>query len=276
MLTREEVAQYQETGQVTPKFRLGDEVVRAIKEKMEAHFAARPELEVNGSPRYAPPATTQFTDCLIESDRTWLDYAIDPDILDAVSQLLGNDIIVWASNIFCKEGMGDKATPWHQDGLYWPMRPLRACSVWIAIDHSTPENGCLRIVPGSHNEQRVLRHGAGNSGQRVLWPSDQTIQAADMPDVDPVDVVLEPGMVSLHDVFTIHGSAPNSSGERRAGLVYRYMPASSHYDRNLGAKSGGPYPEGSHMSPERSAVSELHLVRGVDVCGLNSVWHPNA
>ena len=126
MLTREEVAQYQETGQVTPKFRLGDEVVRAIKEKMEAHFAARPELEVNGSPRYAPPATTQFTDCLIESDRTWLDYAIDPDILDAVSQLLGNDIIVWASNIFCKEGMGDKATPWHQDGLYWPMRPLRA------------------------------------------------------------------------------------------------------------------------------------------------------
>ena len=46
MLTREEVAEFQETGQVTPKFRLGDEVVRAIKEKMEVHFAARPELEV--------------------------------------------------------------------------------------------------------------------------------------------------------------------------------------------------------------------------------------
>ena len=94
MLTREEAAQYQETGQVTPKFRLRDEVVRAIREKMEAHFAARPELDRNGSLRYAPPATTQFTDCLIETDRTWLDYAIDPDILDAVSQLLGNDIIV--------------------------------------------------------------------------------------------------------------------------------------------------------------------------------------
>tara|TARA_A100001037_G_scaffold255588_2_gene241280 strand:- start:265 stop:1095 length:831 start_codon:yes stop_codon:yes gene_type:complete len=276
MLTPEEIAQYRETGQVTPRFQLGDDIVRAIEEKMADHFAARPELGVDGSLAYAPPATSQFTDCLIETDRSWLDFAADLDILDMVGQILGDDIIVWASNIFCKEGAGDRATPWHQDGLYWPMRPLEACSVWIAIDHSTPENGCLRIIPGSHKAGRVLRHGADNSGKHILWPSDQTVSAADMPDVEPVDVVLEPGMVSLHDVFTVHGSAPNTSGARRAGLVYRYMPASSHYDRDLAAKLGGTYPKGTHMSPERSSISELHLVRGVDVSGLNDVWQPTA
>ena len=275
MLTPEEVAQYQDIGQVTPSFRLQNDVVYAIEEKMTAHFSVDRDLDLSELERYAPPATSQFTDCLIETDRTWLEYAIIPEILDAVSLLLGDDIIVWASNIFCKVGKGDKATPWHQDGLYWPMRPLRACSVWIAIDHSTSENGCLKIVPGSHKEQRVLRHGADNSGQQILWPSDQTVSSAEMPDDDPVDVVLEPGMVSIHDVFTIHGSAPNHSGARRAGLVYRYMPASSHYDRNLGAKLGGTYPKGTHMSPERSAVSELHLIRGADVSGRNGVWQPN-
>jgi ectoine hydroxylase-related dioxygenase (phytanoyl-CoA dioxygenase family) len=113
---------------------------------MGALIAAHPELD----PGYAPN--------LIEIDQSWLAYAPMPEILDAVEQLIGANIIVWGSALFCKKGRAGKPTFWHQDGTYWPMRPLAACSVWIAIDPSTRANGCLCIIPGSHKAGRVLAH----------------------------------------------------------------------------------------------------------------------
>ena len=48
-----------------------------------------------------------------------------------------------------------------------------------------------------------------------------------------VDLELEPGQMSLHDVNLIHGSNRNTSPRRRAGVAYRYMPTTSHFDRQL-------------------------------------------
>ena len=63
--------------------------------------------------------------------------------------------------------------PWHQDGHYWPIRPLAAITVWIAIDDSTTENGCMRYVPGSH-KSGVLSHHLDERRELVL---NQAIQS---------------------------------------------------------------------------------------------------
>ena len=110
----------------------------------------------------------------------------------------------------------------------------------------------------------MYRHDVDDVTPQVL---KQTLSPADMPDIEPVDVVLEPGMISFHDVYTMHGAERNNSGDRRAGLVFRYIPTTSHYDRELAKELGGLV---------ANPVRELHLVRGVDVCGLNDVWQPNA
>ena len=47
------------------------------------------------------------------------------------------------------------ATPWHQDGQYWPIRPLATCTVWLAIDDANIENGCLRFIKGSHKDKKL-------------------------------------------------------------------------------------------------------------------------
>ncbi len=253
MLTPEEVARYRATGQVTPAFRLGPGVVSAIEEKMEALFAERPDF-----------AERELADSLVEIDRSWLEFGTIPEVLDGVERLLGENLIVWAMECFRKKGARGKAVPWHQDGCYWPIRPLASCTVWIALDRVTPENGCMRIVPGSHRGRRLLTHGI-TEGDRVNLR--QTVAADEMPGAAPVDVVLEPGMMSFHDVYTVHGSAPNESGTRRAGLSVRYMPSSSYYDRRLARELGG--------SP-KNAVHELHLVRGIDACGRNDIWRPAA
>ena len=60
----------------------------------------------------------------------------DEEILDRVSDLIGPDILLWSSGVFCKPPEVGLTVPWHQDGQYWPIRPLATCSVWIALDLS--------------------------------------------------------------------------------------------------------------------------------------------
>ena len=42
-----------------------------------------------------------------------------------------------------------------------------------------------------------------------------------------VDVIVEAGGVSVHHPNLIHGSNPNTSSRRRAGLTIRYIPTST-------------------------------------------------
>lgn len=251
MLSAAEVARYDDVGQLTPGFRLSEDTVAQIEVKMDALFAAHPELD----PDYAPG--------LIELDRSWLEIAALPEILDAVGQLIGNDIVVWGSAFFCKRGKGGKATPWHQDGQYWPMRPLESLTVWIAIDRSTEENGCLRVIPGSHKLREMLDHSDAASDKVVL---SQAVSEGAMPDVEPLNVVLEPGQLSIHDAFVVHGAESNNSGARRGGLTFRYMPTTSHFDRALAKR------QAEELGVIDISDRNLHLVRGIDRCGKNDIY----
>ena len=250
MLTLEEVAHYHEVGQVTPAFRLGDDVISAIEAKAEALFASRPDLDQD----YAPN--------LIEIDAGWLDFAIQAEILESVAQLIGEDIIVWGSAFFCKKGVGGKKTPWHQDAAYWPIVPMAASTVWIAFDHSTPDNGCMRVIPGSHKERRLFSHHTSSADDIVL---KQELSEDELPTAAPVDIILEPGMVSFHDPFILHAAEPNNSGARRGGLTFRYLPTTSFWDRELEARAGV-------QGKAYNSTRQLHLVRGVDVCGRNDIY----
>ena len=67
----------------------------------------------------------------------------------------------------------------------------------------------------------------------------------------------------MHDVNLVHGSAPNRSGQRRAGYAIRYMPATSHYDRSLDMGKV------SALASLDFAERPIWLLRGVDRSGLN-------
>jgi len=82
----------------------------------------------------------------------------------------------------------------------------------------------------------------------------------------PRDIVLAPGQFSIHDVHLVHGAEPNNSGRRRAGLVFRYMPATSHFDRELARR------QVREMGVLDISNRQLHLVRGVDRSGRNDVY----
>jgi ectoine hydroxylase-related dioxygenase (phytanoyl-CoA dioxygenase family) len=132
--------------------------------------------------------------------------------------------------VFCKPGGDGLETPFHQDGHYWPIRPLATCTAWIALDPSKKENGCLKVVPGSHLGKTLFNHLREDRSDLVLT---QRIKDPAFDESRAVDIELEPGQMSLHDIYMIHGATVNRSPMRRAGVAIRYMPGSSVFERDL-------------------------------------------
>ena len=78
-----------------------------------------------------------------------------------------------------------------------------------------------------------------------------------------VDLELQPGQMSLHDVYMIHGAAANRSTQRRTGVALRYMPSRSVFERNLRPV------DGQSGVPVNFAQRPIWLLRGVDRSGRN-------
>ena len=193
-----------------------------------------------------------------------LSHCTHPDlrawIIDLVEQLIGPNIVLWGCHVFCKPASEGYETPWHQDGHYWPIRPLATCTVWVALDPSTRANGCLRVIPGSHQGKHLHPHLHEDRTDLTL---NQRMADGAFDEANALDLELEPGQMSMHDVYMIHGAKANTSGQRRTGVALRYMPASSHLDRSLKPV------DGQSGVPVSFATRPLWLLRGKDVSGRN-------
>ena len=107
------------------------------------------------------------------------EMALHPKILDYVEDLLGPDFVCWSTHYFCKMGGDKKRVPWHQDATYWPVRPTKTVTVWLAIDDVDAGNSPLRFVPGSHRLGAVEWRKAegdivpppGSPGRGAFWPA---------------------------------------------------------------------------------------------------------
>jgi len=143
-----------------------------------------------------------------------------PRVLDAVESVLGHDIMVWSSQWFPKFPRDKAFVSWHQDATYWGLTPANVTTVWVALSHSTPQNGCMRVVPGTHKTPLLP--------QRETYGPDNMLSrgqeiAVEVNESHAVDLILRPGEFSLHHIAIVHGSGPNNSDYPRIGLAVRYV-----------------------------------------------------
>ncbi|MEM6897562.1 MAG: phytanoyl-CoA dioxygenase family protein [Pseudomonadota bacterium] len=147
------------------------------------------------------------------------DIATDPRILDYVEDLLGPNILCWATAILSKKPHDPRAVPWHQDASFWKLSPARTVTVWLAIDDADAENSAMRFIPGTHD--RGAFRVRATKGQKAVF--HQETAGADALGA-PFTNALKAGQMSLHADMLVHGSLPNESGRRRCGLTLRYCP----------------------------------------------------
>jgi ectoine hydroxylase len=169
----------------------------------------------------------------------------DPRLVEPMCDLLGDDrIALWTDKLNFKRAREGSAFAWHQDSPYWAhvCRHVDRCpNVMLAFDDADEENGCLRVIRGSH------RHGLlpGRRDQGVLGPLFTDPHAFDA--TAQVAAAMPAGSLLFFSPHTVHGSEPNRSARARRACVITYQPAGhamfKHPGRRelrRGAASGGP------------------------------------
>jgi hypothetical protein len=263
VLTDQEVEDYHRNGYVVPSFSLPPEMVKSLQKTLQILIDANPD--VRPEKLVSAHIEGKNDDGVVGSQR-FLELAMYQPLVDMVSQVIGPDIALWGCQIFCKPPEDGYETPWHQDGQYWPMRPLATCTVWIALEPSLITNGCLKVIPGSHLNKVLHPHLHEDRAELTL---NQSVNTDYFDPSTAKDLELQPGQMSLHDVYMIHGANANTSNLRRTGVAIRYMPTSSHFDRSLHPAKGE---SGLNLN---FATRPLWLLKGKDACGLNdfSIGH---
>lgn len=233
-LSDQEIATYHRDGLVIPDYRLADDVLVQMREAYEELLEANKDNpDINPDFMLGPHLEKTGAQGVI-GNLAWLEFARHPDIINMVTQVAGEDLILWGTTLFGKPAYTGKATAWHQDGDYYPIEPLETVTVWVALDDSTPANGCMRYIPGSHRERRLFPHHWDEDPDLTLR---QVIDAEYAPEDQARDIVLKAGQMSIHDIYLVHGSRANTSPDRRAGFVLRIMPGTSYYNHHKGGDS---------------------------------------
>jgi len=228
------------------------------------------------------------------------EHIMMPQIVDRVVSLLGPDVLCWRSEFFPKF-QGDEGTDWHQAATFahatgkvqlaWPAEPgkpsfLGTLTAWTAFTHSTRENGCLQLMPGTHtkmnyDESKGMEYDSSAINQREkdgvrrgFFGYDYRQLQKDpewKPDESQAyDLVMEPGECVFFWSSIMHASRPHTGSklDYRMGFAARYVPTQVRiYPNTDGLAEFG---EGIRLD-EYGAV----LVAGEDTYGHNRLVDRN-
>jgi ectoine hydroxylase-related dioxygenase (phytanoyl-CoA dioxygenase family) len=144
------------------------------------------------------------------------ELAAHPAVLDAVEDLLGPDLLIWATELFAKHPRdATVAIGWHRDQPYLGLTGGGGVTAWVALGPSTPANGCMRVWPRPAERAASPKAPAAAGPRRDSPPPGA--------EAGLVDVTLGPGEMSLHAADVVHGSLPNLSDKKRVGFVIRFV-----------------------------------------------------
>ena len=203
-LTGEEISRYQKDGVVAPITVMSVSDANELRRRLESAESSFPQIigpELRNNAHYVLA-------CLDE-------IVHREEILDAVECLIGPDIVLTNTVLFIKEPNSLHHVTYHQDATYMGLEPQNSLTAWIALTKSTCENGCVRMIRGSHLSD--IQQHIDTFGEDNILTRGQQIENVD--EKCALDIKLEPGQMSLHHARTIHGSRPNKTNERRIGIA---------------------------------------------------------
>lgn len=148
----------------------------------------------------------------------------NPRLIDAASQVLGPDLMVWSSGLFIKEANTKSYVSWHQDLTYWGLDDAEEITAWVALSESNVASGCMRFIPGSH-KKNLVAHADSFSEDNLLSRGQEI--AVEVNEADAAAVILKSGQASLHHGHLFHSSGPNTTNDRRIGAAIRYIRPST-------------------------------------------------
>ena len=154
-------------------------------------------------------------------------------------QLLGDDAELDYDQFLAKRPRRPAAVfAWHQDLGYWPSgaSDTRTVTCSLALDDANLDNGCLRVVPGSHLEPKLRAHrpSAWSTSPELRAEAHTLTVELDAKD-EVVALPVSRGSITVHNERIIHGSSGNQTdGWRRTYVIAHRPRATVAYERSIG------------------------------------------
>lgn len=150
-------------------------------------------------------------------DDVSMSYALDSRLQALLTEILGEEPYMVQTMLYFKPA-GARGQALHQDQFYLRAQPGTCIAAWIALDDCDEENGCMQLVPGTH-ELPILCTIKADSTQSF---TDVTVP---LPEgMSPVPATMKAGDVLFFNGSVIHGSFPNTSKDRfRRSFICHYV-----------------------------------------------------
>ena len=203
-LTEEQLDHYKNKGYVSPVSALTSIEAKEIREEIEKIEKDWPGALDGINRNYIHLISPIFNK-----------VCLNKNILDAVESIIGKNILICGTTLFIKNPNERGFVSFHQDAKYIGLEPHNWVTVWVAVTDVNEENGCMRMLPGSHKED--LKIHEQKFDENNLLTRGQTITNVQLDKTDPI--ILKAGQVSLHHPKIVHGSGLNQSNDRRIGFV---------------------------------------------------------
>jgi hypothetical protein len=159
--------------------------------------------------------------------QVWFHDQLPPDLLGLMTddrvvqilrQIIGENVEFLSVKTAFKSASTRFATPWHKDRFYW--FGAEKISVWLALDDATVENGCLKLIPGTHKQEFQRRDVKDDQS------FERRILDTDVAGLPVVTVPVQRGGALFFSDATVHGSHPNEQGVDRWSFISTYRDAS--------------------------------------------------
>lgn len=218
-LTEEQQRQYAEQGYLIIENVLSPPELQALRDGSEQLQQERRQL--GGETRLAVIHNVTLM------HQAFMNTARHPTMLAAVTDLIGENLRLQHAKLNWKPpAAGTGEVGWHQDFPFFPHTNYDLLACMFLLDDARVENGCIRVIPGSHRRGPVSHHdpASGAFMGRCTNPADYE---ADERSASVVDLVVPAGSMTVHHCCTLHASYPNWSATPRRGLVYQISAGDS-------------------------------------------------
>lgn len=162
----------------------------------------------------------------------WEEGPLHQRALALARTLLGPDMAFDFDMMIYKGPGQDNPFPWHQDAGYWKMgmagvdfSDTRATSIWVALDDADEENGCMKMVPGSH-KHGTFSHVRVKEGHHTIHTGGSVDQGAEeLIRAGARSYPVGAGGAVLNTGHTLHYTGGNGSPRQRRAYILNFRPA---------------------------------------------------
>ncbi|QGG57565.1 phytanoyl-CoA dioxygenase family protein [Paenibacillus sp. B01] len=253
MISEREVDFYKKNGYLLVKGVFSDEEVEEMRGGVERIIrrAAEAKRDDNAAwqGEFLPPAELKklvlkgFHDVHYH-EACFMRAVVHPNMAAILSRLIGPNVHLHHTKMLVKPPENGAAFPMHQDYPYFPHAQHTMLAASVHLDRADEQNGCLRVVPGSHAEGSLPHVGSYYLNHKQY------------PISDGIPCPADAGDVLFFNYLTIHGSDANRSERTRRNVLFQYKdPADEptenvHIDWGAGLMVCGGNPRFDKVKPE--------------------------